>query len=72
MKDAAIINTNIISQFENLIRWLLPYKKKDTVRKSGKSIIMEPERPWHRWRCDTWKATPRLEVLEERLDSGAV
>lgn len=52
MKDAAIINTNIISQFENLIRWLLPYKKKDTVRKSGKSIIMEPERPWHRWRCD--------------------
>lgn len=53
MKDAAIINTNIISQFGNLICWLLPYNKKvDAVRKSGTSEILKPERPWHRWRCD--------------------
>ena len=52
MTDAGILGTNIVSQFDNLICWLLPDKKKDSVRKSGKYIIMMTDRPWHRWQGD--------------------
>lgn len=52
MTDAGILGTNIYSQFDNLIRWFLPDKKKESVRKHGDYIIMETDRPWHRWQGD--------------------
>ena len=52
MTDASILNTNIASKFESLVLWLLPDKKKESVRKHGDYCIMDASAPWYRWRGD--------------------
>ena len=52
MIDGVILNTSINSKFDNLICWLVPGKKKDSVRKNGDYMIMTSGVSWQRWSGD--------------------
>lgn len=52
MKDGGILNTSINSQFDSLVCFFVPGKKKDSVRKNGDYMIMKPIVAWMRWGGD--------------------